>query len=130
MRRTAALLIGAGVLAGCNAATTAHVVHNLGSPVVLMVTGTGTGTVNVVTGEGGLHGANTNQKTVSLPYQLKVLDAPSEVSISATDAHLNGTSTRSLSCEIDAPGRTPVKNTSIGVIPSVTCIANALVAGG
>lgn len=96
-------------------------VPRLGTPIQVRVTGSGS--VTLVVGEGGPSGAHTNQTVVNLPYSAQITDDPSEVSVAATTASPGRQAT--ITCEIDAPGRAPVTNTSTGPVASVMCQANA-----
>jgi len=96
-------------------------VPRLGAPVTVKVTGSGR--VTLIVGQGGLSGAHTNQTSATLPYSVEITDDPSEVFVAATTAAPG--QSQSITCEIDAPGRPPVTNTSTGPAASVSCQANA-----
>jgi hypothetical protein len=120
---TILLVLPAGVVGGLGCASTAKrigstIVANLGSPITVKVTGSGS--ARLVLAEAGVSGTPTSQSTVSLPYQKVITDKPSGIIVGATISGV-GTSSQTLTCEIDAPGRPPVVKSSSGTVPEVTC---------
>jgi hypothetical protein len=112
-----ALLMGSIALAGCSSSTksgSSTTTATASGAIVLKVTGTSPANSVTVT----VNAQQSQHQSVHLPYTQTLTNNPAAVGVTGrSGSNQNAT----ITCEIDVPGRAPVKHTATGANAVAAC---------